>query len=154
MDKEPRGATPARYLVNRGIGGPLSNTRTDLDLGVPLVATDDDSTSTFAVGAYSTDVAAIDKIDGLTYEFDKPTTAIKENFDIVPATGQILSQRKLDYEIKDTYVVTVKATDPWGLSASKKLTINVIDVDEPPLPITVTVAGESAYTVKGKHQWG
>ena len=32
----------------------------------------------------------------------------------MPATGQILSQKKLDHELKPTYEVKVKATDPDG----------------------------------------
>ena len=38
----------------------------------------------------------------------------------------------LDYEAKKTYMVTVTATDPNGLSASHDVTIKVTDVDEAP----------------------
>ena len=39
---------------------------------------------------------------------------------------------KLDYETKSTYMVTVTATDPGGLSASIDVTIKVTDVNEAP----------------------
>ena len=39
---------------------------------------------------------------------------------------------KLDYETKDTYMVTVTARDPEGLSSSVDVTIKVTDVDEAP----------------------
>ena len=38
----------------------------------------------------------------------------------------------LDYETKDTYIVTVTATDPSGLQATITVTIKVDDVDEAP----------------------
>ena len=39
----------------------------------------------------------------------------------------------LNWEEKDTYMVTVTATDPSGLSATVNVTIKVTDVDEPPV---------------------
>ena len=39
---------------------------------------------------------------------------------------------KLDYETKSTYMVTVTATDPGGVSASIDVTIKVTDVNEAP----------------------
>ena len=67
-------------------------------------------------------------------------------FDIVPATGQILTKEKLDYEAKDTHTVTVKATDPWGLSDTIEVTINVTDVDEAPVSGLLTLTGGSSHT--------
>ena len=46
--------------------------------------------------------------------------------------GQIETKAKLDYETKSTYMVTVTATDPGGLSGSIDVTINVTDVNEAP----------------------
>ena len=56
------------------------------------------------------------------------------SFGIDPATGQIMvgASAKLDYETKDTYMVTVTARDPEGLSSSVDVTIKVTDVDEAP----------------------
>ena len=52
----------------------------------------------------------------------------------VRSNGQIEvgAGTKLDYEIKDTYMVTVIAEDSFGESASIMVTINVTDVDEEP----------------------
>ena len=72
-----------------------------------------------------------DRVDGLTYTLSGTDAA---HFHIVPATGQILTMEKLDYEAKDEYKVTVKATDPWDSSDSIDMTIEVIDVDEVPVP--------------------
>ena len=42
------------------------------------------------------------------------------------ATGQLQTKAKLDYEAKNSYMVTVTATDPNGLSATIDVTIKVI----------------------------
>ena len=110
-EKEPPSAAGYLYLLNRGVGKPADNlpAAPNLDVGIPVAAVDDDSTGTFAVGGYSDDDR--DRIDGLTYTLSGTDAA---HFDVVPATGQILTKEKLDYEAKDEYKVTVKATDPMG----------------------------------------
>ena len=73
-------------------------------------------------------------------------------FHIVPATGQILTREKLDYEAKNEYKVTVKATDTTdpdgldGLSDTIELTIRVTNVDEVPVPKILSVTGENSHT--------
>ena len=71
-------------------------------------------------------------------------------FHIVPATGQILTLEKLDYETKSEYNVTVTATDTGHpstgadrLSDSIEITIKVTDVDEVPVPKIINVTGDS-----------
>ena len=56
------------------------------------------------------------------------------SFSIVQGTGQISvkTATKLDREAKATYMVTVTATDPGGLSDSVDVTIKLTDVDEVP----------------------
>ena len=46
--------------------------------------------------------------------------------------GQLMTKAKLDYEAKNTYMVTVTAADPNGLSDTIDVTIMVTDVDEAP----------------------
>ena len=52
----------------------------------------------------------------------------------IDGTGQITvkSGAKLDYETKDTYVVTVTARDAAGLSSSVDVTIKITDMNEAP----------------------
>ena len=65
--------------------------------------------------------------DALTYALSGTDAA---SFDIDSATGQLMTQTALDYENKDTYMVTVTASDPGDLSDSIDVTITVTNVDE------------------------
>ena len=66
--------------------------------------------------------------DALTYALSGTDAA---SFDIDSATGQLMTSAALDYETKDTYTVTVTASDSGGLSDSIDVTITVTNVDEP-----------------------
>ena len=65
-------------------------------------------------------------------------------FTIVPATGQIKTMMKLDYETKNSFSVVVTATDPTDRSDTINITIEVDDVAEAPdiVPDGVSVSGE------------
>ena len=65
--------------------------------------------------------------DALDYSLGGTDSA---SFAIDSATGQLMTSAALDYETKDTYMVTVTAMDPDGLSDDIDVTINVGDVDE------------------------
>ena len=65
----------------------------------------------------------------LTYTLSGTDAA---SFAINRATGQLQTKAKLDYETKNTYMVTVTAADPNGLSDTIDVTIKVGDVDETP----------------------
>ena len=71
--------------------------------------------------------------DVLTYSLSGG--ADKDAFGIVPASGQITmgADTKLDYETRTSYMVEVKAEDPFGRSDTVVVTIKVTDVDEPPM---------------------
>ena len=73
--------------------------------------------------------------DVLTYSLSGG--ADKDAFGIVPASGQITvgADTELDYETRTSYMVEVKAEDPFGRSDTVMVTITVIDVDEPPVPV-------------------
>ena len=73
-----------------------------------------------------------DPADGslLTYSLTGPDAA---SFEIVRATGQLLTKAPLDHEDKASYTVTVTAVDPSLMPAIISVTINVNDVDEPPV---------------------
>ena len=74
-------------------------------------------------------VAAMDEDTVLTYALGGPDAA---SFDIARASGQLQTKAALDKEAKDTYTVTVTATDSLGRSSTITVTINVTDVDEMP----------------------
>ena len=67
--------------------------------------------------------------DTLTYSLGGADAA---SFNINRADGQLQAKAALDFEDKGTYLVTVTATDPGGLSATVNVTIKVLDVDEQP----------------------
>ena len=90
------------------------------DIGAPVAATDADN-------------------DALTYALSGTDAAA---FDIISASGQLQTKAALDYETKNSYTVTVTATDEAGLSDSIDVTITVTDVDE-------TVAPEFAASEDG-----
>ena len=71
--------------------------------------------------------------DVLTYSLSGG--ADKDAFGIVPASGQITvgADTELDYETRTSYMVEVKAEDPFGMSDTVMVTIMVTDVDEPPM---------------------
>ena len=149
LSKEPPLAPGYLYLLNRGVGIPSPANppaAPNLDVGIPMVAVDDDNTAPLIT--VPTGISTVRQLrDGLTYELSGADAGY---FHIVPATGQILTQKKLDYEAlpdnRKYYSVTVKATDPEGLHDSIPLTINVIDIDEVPLGGLLTVAGDASHT--------
>ena len=71
----------------------------------------------------------------LTYTLGGPDA---DSFTINRGTAQISTKVALDTETKDTYTVTVTATDPSGLQATITVTIKVTGVDEAP---EITVGG-------------
>ena len=76
-------------------------------------------------------VAATDPNPGdtLTYTLGGTDAA---SFAIVAADGQLQRKAALDHEDKDSYSVTVTATDSLGLTATVNVAIKVADVDEVP----------------------
>ena len=142
-EKEPPSASGYLYLLNRGVGKPAANlpAAPNLDVGIPVAAVDDDSTGDFPIAGYADTTR--DRIDGLTYTLSGTDAA---HFHVVPATGQILTLEKLDYEAKKEYKVTVKATDPMGESDSIDMTIEVTDVDEVPVPRVLVISGDASPT--------
>ncbi|MCY4554029.1 MAG: cadherin domain-containing protein [Candidatus Poribacteria bacterium] len=94
------GATATRSVAE--------NTKTRTKIGDPVSATDaDDDTLKYRLGG--TDA---------------------NQFRISGKTGQLRTRKKLDYETKSTYSVTVTASDGHGGKATIDVTINVTDVNE------------------------
>ena len=88
--------------------------------------------------------------ENLTYTLGGTDAA---SFSIDRASGQLKTKAKLDYEAKNTYMVTVTAADPNGLSDTIDVTIKVTDVDEAPKIIVgglvVTGTSDTNYAENG-----
>ena len=95
----------------------VENTAAGENVGAPVAATDNNG-------------------DTLTYALDGTDAA---SFDIDPLTGQLMTQEALDYETKDSYEVTVTATDPDSTNAMITVTVTVTNLDEAG---TVTLSSE------------
>ena len=104
------------------------NTSSGQAIGAPVAATDPDG-------------------DALTYALAGTDAA---SFALDAFSGQLRTRAALDYEARTSYAVTVKATDPLGVTAVQAVTIAVTDENEPPAaPATpeVTAASLTSLTV-------
>ena len=140
--------TTASYTDRRGDG----KTAMQASDRAVIVNTDNrapefkDQPSSLEIAEDSDAGAAVDIIraddpndDNLTYKLTGDAGLFKINHDDdvtvdVDEEGQITVKTAdtLDYEAKNTYMVTVTATDPNGLSDTIDVTIMVTDVDEAP----------------------
>ncbi len=85
------------------------------------------NTSTIVATVTATDPEA----QALTYTLSGPDAAA---FNLASAArGQLRANASLDYETQRSHEVIVTASDPYGLSDSVTLTINVRDVNEAPV---------------------
>ena len=87
------------------------NTSEGEDIGSPVTAADDNN-------------------DDLSYTLGGQDAA---SFDIDSSSGQLKTKATLDHEDKDSYTVSVTATDPSNEEATITVTITVTDVNEPPI---------------------
>ncbi len=100
------------------------NTAGDTNIGDPVAATDPDGTDVNPED---------DNVDALTYSLVDATdpNADAAAFAIDSGTGQLKTKNPLDYETKNEYTVTVKASD-GALEAEIDVTISIIDVEVEP----------------------
>ena len=75
--------------------------------------------------------------DELTYTLEGPDAG---SFRIDSGTGRLSTHAALDYESKASHTLTVKADDGEGGTATIGVTVNVTDVDEPPLAVSIADA--------------
>ncbi len=90
------------------------------DIGDPVVAEADNTLTS----------SGTEVVDRLTYSLGGTDAA---SFSLARDTGQLSTKAALDYETKQSYQVTVTATDPGGLSATVNVTIKVQNVNEDPV---------------------
>ena len=109
----------------------LENTASGENVGAAITAMDFITQDT---GATSAEI--------LTYSLGGDDA---DSFSIHRATAQLSTKVALDYEMRDTYTVTVTATDPSGLSATITVTIKVTPVDEAPIIMIggLAISGQS-----------
>ena len=105
---------PARSVAEntasgQNIGKPI--TATSQNIRNPIAATGSDGTMTYSLEGADAD-----------------------SFTIVPGTGQLQTKADVtyNYEVKNSYSVTVKVEDGQGGSATVDVTITLTDVNEPP----------------------
>ena len=92
------------------------NTEAGRNIGDPVRAEDEDD-------------------DLLIYTLGGPDA---EFFRIGRNDGQLMTEAPLNYEARSSYTVVVTATDPFGAMDSIQVTINVTDVDDPPVITVIT----------------
>ena len=126
-----------KRMISEGAiaGGPVTKAATADSAEDPVQATDGDAADILTYSLGGRDAGSF------TITSDTDT-------DMETRGGQISVKEgtKLDRETKDTYMVTVTATDPGGLAASIDVTITVTDVNEAP---EVMGDAEKDYTENG-----
>ena len=130
-------ATPEAVVTANGVE--IDDTNKAPEFPDQDMETDGDQTDQERMVAENTDpigmigaavVATDPNMDTLTYALGGTDAA---SFSIVRTSGQLQPKAALNKEEKDTYMVTVTATDPSGLNATINVTIKVTNVDEPPV---------------------
>ena len=120
---------------------PLTNAVPVLPSQLPALTVAENTVAGENVGAPVTATDANN--DTLTYKLsgvDAPS------FSIVADSGQIQTKAPLDHESKDTYTVTVTATDPSDESDFVTVTITVTDLNEPPLEPGIPAMTQNSET--------
>ena len=163
LDKE----TEASYQVTVSVrdskdDAGTADTTDDADITVNITVTDANDAPTFSAASVTRSVSENTSVvknlgspvtatdgdnDTLTYSLD---TAGATSFDIDGTSGQIKTKAGVtyDHEATPSYSVTVTADDNNGGTDTKEVTIDVTDVNEPPLkPGKPTVLRTSNTTV-------
>ena len=115
--------------------GDQPRTVSQMNVGNAVAAEDPDDDRTDGP-----DGTAIKLNDNLTYSLRGEDAA---SFTVREDSGQIMVKAKLDYETKNTYRVTVRATDGSRAYRDLPVTINITNVNERPV-----VSGSAAVTVE------
>lgn len=104
------------------------------------------SLSNLAIAENATNQATVATISaadpgGGTFIFSFDTGSGSEDNSSFQISGNLLklaSGVSLNYELKNTYSIKIKATDPSGLSVSQGFTINVTNINESPSDLQLT----------------
>ncbi|MEE6478645.1 hypothetical protein FKM82_011920 [Ascaphus truei] len=74
----------------------------------------------------------------ITYSFSQIPEKARQTFTIVPQNGDIKIIGELDYEVTESYEMTVEAKDGGGLVAHCKVLIQIMDINDNAPEITIT----------------
>ncbi len=103
------------------------------NVGDPIVAEDPNIATGAENDSLAFSLSGSDASKFLVRQHDGTEEGATRSVQIEVKTGT-----KFDYETKDTYMVTLTATDDYGESADLELTINITDVNDAPV---ITVGG-------------
>nr|XP_023698692.1 protocadherin gamma-A4-like isoform X32 [Paramormyrops kingsleyae] len=85
-------------------------------------------------GTLVTKVSAVDLDEGynsnVSYSFTHADESIDKIFQLNPDTGEIKVIGEIDHEVVQQYEINIQASDPWGLTGSCKLTVEILDVND------------------------
>ena len=85
------------------------------------------------IGVIST--ADVDSTDSYTYEL---SGADAESFEIVSSSLKLKDSISANYEVKNSYAITITSTDSGGLTASEDFSLTVNDINDAPSAIEVS----------------
>ena len=126
---------------NRVLAAPVTNERPTFASGTVTRRVAEDAAVGSQVGEPVT--ANDPDLDTLTYSM---TPAAGVPFEIVDATGQLLTTAVLDHETVGSHTLFVTAADPSGAAATTQVEVEVYDVNEAP---TVSGDGIERFTENG-----
>nr|CRH07121.1 protein of unknown function [Candidatus Magnetococcus massalia] len=107
-----------------------NSTPTDISLSKPYIMEDDPGATVGTLSAQDNDA-------GDTHTFSLITDS-SGLFEISGTTLKLKSNSSADYETTPIYTLTVRATDASGASYDEDLTIYIIDLEEPAIPVDVS----------------
>ncbi|XP_062416664.1 protocadherin alpha-6-like isoform X24 [Pungitius pungitius] len=153
LDRE---ASNSHRLLLTALDGGKPPKSGSMDLFIDVLDVNDNS-PVFTKDVYSTDINenapigttvirlnATDLDDGLngdiSYSFGNVNNKVRELFDVEPLTGEITVKGQLDYELDDSYVINIQASDSGAvpLRTEKSVSINIKDKNDNAPVIEVT----------------
>jgi|GEM_PF-3540277 len=146
LDHEAQESYEITVQVEDAAGNTYSETVTinvaDLNEGPTDISLDNNSVNENDAGGTVAWLSAADPDAGDTATFaitDDPAGA----FEVVGNELKLKDGVSLDHEAQDSYDITIEVTDSEGASYSETVTINVADVNEAPVDLTLEPASES-----------
>ena len=142
----PNPTPGTRSSSGGGGGGEESNTAPRFDASTVTLRVNENSAEGAHVGS---PVIAKDRDsnDRITYSLSGDDAAV---FRVDRSSGQITVAGELDFETKDTYFVTMIATDRGRLNDEIDITIEVLNVDEPGAVTLSSDEPETSRTITAK----